>query len=80
MKVGGYAGKGASMLSRDLLKAIQDDREREFVAAQRARSATRRTDRRPGFRAWLRGFATTMTTVEPDGAGQAGRPAIDPTV
>jgi len=37
MKAGGDTGKGAAMLTDELLKVIQADREREIVAADRVR-------------------------------------------
>jgi hypothetical protein len=77
MKAGRDAGKGAVMLTNELLKAIQDDREREFVAAQRAHSATHRTDGPGGFRAWLERLLAVATPIDADRKTQTGTAATD---
>jgi hypothetical protein len=50
MKPTDPAGKGEIMLVDELLKAIQADREREIIAAQRARSAARPVAPEPASR------------------------------
>jgi hypothetical protein len=77
IKAGRDAGKGAAMLTHDLLKVIQDDREREFVAAQRAHSATHRTEGPGGFWAWLQRLLTAATPIEAERSCQAGTAATD---
>jgi hypothetical protein len=77
MKAGRDAGKGADMLTNDLLKAIQDDHEREFVAAQRAHSVTHRTEGSGGFWAWLERLLTAATPRDAKPSPHAGTAATD---
>jgi hypothetical protein len=78
MTDGTITGKGAGMLSEELLRVMKADREREFAQAQRIRSAAGYgADSRRG-RTWLRElWAPTPTD---GGRPHPGRAATESTL
>jgi hypothetical protein len=65
------------MLSEELLRMLQADREREILAARRAHDA-RSAARRPGrLQAWLSSRGSVQP-AEPPCLAQTGRAATDP--
>lgn len=75
------------MLSEEMLRVIQADRQREIEAAQREHDARAGAPRRGRLRAWLDGShpaeavtlsASACAPLLPSGS-QAGRAATDPT-
>jgi hypothetical protein len=65
------------MLTDETLKTIQLERERQILAAERARLAVRRERHDGGFHEWLHGRSATPS-VDRRSLPQAGRPATDP--
>jgi hypothetical protein len=72
----GERGKGQIMLSEEWLRAIQEDRRREFEAAQRARAVRSNAPRRGRLRTWL-GDHLTDRPASVRGGAHTGTAATD---
>jgi hypothetical protein len=69
------------MLIDHLLKAVQDDRERQIAQARRERLATMKAEPEPEAWTWLREGPARANRTAPMrrvSRGQAVRPAADP--
>lgn len=83
MTNGRNAGKGETMLIDYLLKAVQDDRERQIAQARRERLATAKAAPEPEPWTWLRegpAGANRTAPMRRVSRGQAVRPAADPSL